>query len=592
MNIDSWSGTLYHIFHSLERSHSIEWFGKDIFAHVQRHHFIQNGKKTSFIPEQYAHIFGEILTKELKKNSIYDVIIARDYFFISHLKTKVPIFYIGDTTFDLFKDFLGVSSLLFARLADSIERKAILNADWIVYSSEWARTNAIEHYNAIQDKVKVIEFGANLPESSIPKQITIPDIACCNLLFIGKSWINKGGNKAYGAYLSLKNSGINCSFTIIGCNPINYVDTSDLQLNIIPFIDKSKEEERIKLDEILCKTHFFILPTVFDCYGIVFCEASVYGIPSLAADVGGVHQVIRNGQNGYLLPSDACSEKYAELIKDIFADSEKYQQLRLSSRKEFEERLNWNVWEMKMNNLLYKTFTLKKDAMETTKENPEFYIPTYIINLKDRSERKKHILTEFDGREEFDVTIVDACEHSIGAIGLWNSIVKIIHTAIDQDNDVIIICEDDHYFTEDYSKEYLIENILNAHKQGADILSGGIGGFGYAVPTAKNRYWVDWFWCTQFIVIYKKFFQKILNYDFKVDDTADGVISQLSNNIMTLYPFISKQKEFGYSDITQGNKDNPNLISQHFQRADSYLSAIHNVSKFYNYPNYFEKIDD
>lgn len=84
-------------------------------------------------------------------------------------------------------------------------------------------------------------------------------------------------------------------------------------------------------------------------------------------------------------------------------------------------------------------------------------------------------------------------------------------------------------------------------------------------------------------MVYKKFYQKILNYEFKENDTADGVISELSNNLMVLYPFISKQKEFGYSDITQGNKDDPCLITQHFTRTDAYLSAIHEVSNFYNY---------
>lgn len=133
-----------------------------------------------------------------------------------------------------------------------------------------------------------------------------------------------------------------------------------------------------------------------------------------------------------------------------------------------------------------------------------------------------------------------------------------------------------------------MENIIHAHEQGADILSGGIGGFGYAVPVDKNRYWIDWFWCTQFIVVYEKFFKTILDYNFKEDDTADGVISQLSNNLMTLYPFIQRQKEFGYSDITQGNRDNPNLITQHFERTDAYLSSIHHISTFYNYPDYFE----
>ena len=84
-------------------------------------------------------------------------------------------------------------------------------------------------------------------------------------------------------------------------------------------------------------------------------------------------------------------------------------------------------------------------------------------------------------------------------------------------------------------------------------------------------------------MVYKKFFRKILDYEFKDDDTADGVISKLSDNLMTLYPFVSRQKEFGYSDITQSNKDNPNLITQHFDRAEAHLSAIHKVSNFYNY---------
>ena len=238
-----------------------------------------------------------------------------------------------------------------------------------------------------------------------------------------------------------------------------------------------------------------------------------------------------------------------------------------------------------MNDLLELIITQKQDTMKSSAEQKDYYIPTYVINLKERKERKKHIIKEFEGKEEFHVTIVDACTHRIGAVGLWNSIVKVINMAIEQDDDAILICEDDHYFTEHYSKEYLFGNIFDAHEQGADVLSGGIGGFGYAVPIARNRYWVDWFWCTQFIVVYKKFFRKILDYEFKENDTADGVISQISNNTMTLYPFISEQKEFGYSDITQNNKDTPGLITQLFQRTDKYLSNIHQVSNFYNYRN-------
>lgn len=583
-NINSWSGTLYFIFNSLKKRHLLFWRGKDIIDKVKHYHYVQAGKKSRFFPEFYAETLCKSVSIIVSKKN-FDIIIARDYYFISHLKLNIPIVYIGDTTFDLFKKYLNISGTPFEFLAEKIETKAISHSDMIIYSSEWAKENAMKHYSAEENKIKVIEFGANLEEKRIPIKDSFPQMDICNLLFIGKNWHFKGGEKAYQTYLILKKKGLNCSLTIVGCNP-EHLNTEDPHLYIIPFINKSIEEEKSQMDEIFKHTHFFILPTLFDCFGIVFCEASAYGIPSLTTDIGGVNQAVKNGKNGYLFSQDADPLQYAQLIIQLWNDNKIYRKLRISSRQEFETRLNWVVWEKKINTF-FNELNKNYNKMKQCSQELEFYIPTYVVNLKERKDRKNHIINEFKGKNEFNVKFIEGCRHPIGAVGLWETIVKIVNMAINQDDDVILICEDDHYFTENYSKEYFFENILSAYEQGADILSGGIGGFGYAVPISRNRYWVNWFWCTQFIVIYKKFYQKILDYDFKENDTADGVISKLSNNIMTLYPFISQQREFGYSDITQGNKDNPHLITEHFEQSNTRLLAIHNVSTFYNYPDIF-----
>jgi glycosyltransferase involved in cell wall biosynthesis len=104
--------------------------------------------------------------------------------------------------------------------------------------------------------------------------------------------------------------------------------------------------------KILQEAHFLVLPTEFDAFGIVFCEASAYAVPSIAANVGGVSQPVREGKNGYLLMPDATAEDYAEKIKSVFADKENYLKLRMSSRQEFETRLNWEVWSEKVNKIL------------------------------------------------------------------------------------------------------------------------------------------------------------------------------------------------------------------------------------------------
>ena len=171
-------------------------------------------------------------------------------------------------------------------------------------------------------------------------------------------------------------------------------------------------------------------------------------------------------------------------------------------------------------------------------------IPTYIINLPERTDRLEHIKKQFAGRNEFDVQIVEACRNKVGNVGLWETIRKIVRLAIERDEDIIVICEDDHEFTSDYSKSFLIENIIGAHLQRAEMVLGGICGLAKALPIAHSRAWISYSHCTQFTIYYKPVFEKILNepYDHKV--IVDILLSHMVINKMVIFPFISVQKVF------------------------------------------------
>ncbi len=203
-------------------------------------------------------------------------------------------------------------------------------------------------------------------------------------------------------------------------------------------------------------------------------------------------------------------------------------------------------------------------------------LPTFIINLPSRTDRREHIIREFNYRKEFEVHFIDACIHPLGNIGLWQSICKIVKLAKEEGEDVILICEDDHIFTPDYDKTHFLNQVWVAGMMGTDLLSGGIGGFGDLVPVTNGLYWTDWLWCTQFIVIYKRAFSKILSADFKDTDVADEYLSHLLTNKLVILPFISVQKDFGYSDVTIANNEK-GKISRYFdktkERADAYLRS-------------------
>lgn len=59
------------------------------------------------------------------------------------------------------KDYLHLPKH-FAALADKLECTSIANASKVVYSSEWAAKSAIEHYGVDEEKIHVVEFGANI----------------------------------------------------------------------------------------------------------------------------------------------------------------------------------------------------------------------------------------------------------------------------------------------------------------------------------------------------------------------------------------------------------------------------------------------
>lgn len=209
-------------------------------------------------------------------------------------------------------------------------------------------------------------------------------------------------------------------------------------------------------------------------------------------------------------------------------------------------------------------------------------IPTYIINLKYNPKRLLHVLSQFEDKPEFDLHIIEEFEHKIGAVGLWESIKKAIKLAIHNEDDVIIFCEDDHEFTRNYTKEYLLQNIIEANDQGCAILLGGISSFGHAIPLTANRMWVNPFQSIQFIVLYKKIFEKILAYKFRKKDAADLVLAQMTSHKMVIYPFISRQKDFGNSDFTTIRNEGSGLLQNISQKTEERLQIIQNAYLKYN----------
>jgi len=314
----------------------------------------------------YGRIYARIFEKKLKGKD-YDFIFAqRSSVEICKLKTDIPIIYYTDTTFKLFynyyewfSNFMKIS----VKEGNIVEQLAINNSALTICSSQWAADSVIQHYHAKPENVFIIPFGPNVDELPGREMLyTEKDRIVCKMLFIGIEWERKGGEIAFETLKELKKRGIKSRLTICGCKPPEEFQDEDLV--VIPFLNKNDKAQSDLFNQLLFENHFFILPTRAECFGVVFCEASAFGLPSITTDTGGIGSAVENGKNGFRLSLEARGDKYADVISEIFSDYDnKYLPLIKSTRDFYETRLSWKSWASSLNTILenHKQLFYKSD---------------------------------------------------------------------------------------------------------------------------------------------------------------------------------------------------------------------------------------
>ncbi len=290
----------------------------------------------------YARKFGRLIRRE---NPRY-LFVPFGSPYMARLRTDVPIICNTDMTFKLMeRDYYPAWENLCpasVRQGNRVERWAMHRADRLIFPSEWVCRSAVEDYGADPAKARVVRWGASLTVTPTREEALARDNSGeCHLLMLGVAWGRKGGAIAFEAFEELLRRGVDCRLTVCGCVPPP--EFAHPRMEVIPFLNKNSEQDRVRFHELMLSTHFLVLPTRAECYGVVFCEASAYGIPSLATDTGGVSSAIEEGENGFLFPPEARGAAYADRIESVWRGGG-YAELVRSSRDRYERLLNWPAW--------------------------------------------------------------------------------------------------------------------------------------------------------------------------------------------------------------------------------------------------------
>lgn len=358
---NNFSGTVYYIHQALGRlpEVEVEVIGKQFHQSKgwtsRAYRSLSNGRFASlnWVRDQLFKQFLVMMERDLERLAPeLDIIVAPvSSEILASLKTPEalpPIIFVTDATPQFIRETYPqpVEDIAFEQ-----EREVLKLCEKVVYSSHFmanrARNEFSDVFSVHPKKIEVIPFGLNMdsmPTENTPRSLVAP----LELLFVGKDWRRKGGSIALDMLRSLSERGVDARLTIIGCEPDVKVPKS---VEVIPYINKNVPEQLHRYISILERTHFLVLPTRADCTPMVIAEANAYSIPAIVSDIGGIATLVDHGVNGYLMPSSAGGPAYADVAIALLNQPDQYPPLTRSSRRVYEERLNWDAWSQQISEL-------------------------------------------------------------------------------------------------------------------------------------------------------------------------------------------------------------------------------------------------
>lgn len=268
---------------------------------------------------------------------------------LSYLQTDLPVVLWTDCTFANLLNYYPKYCDLSARSirnGHAADRAMYARCDRALFASKWAVDSAIRDYGLSPDKAFVVPRGANVPgaSSSEEAQTLIESRARdrCILLFVGVDWVRKGGAIAAETARIMNKRGIPTELRVIGCRPQRPYLTTDF-ISYLGRISKSTLEGQKRFVKELSESHFMIMPSRAEAYGIAYLEAAAYGVPSLATRTGGTGYAVTGGVSGLLFEPEDNAEIYASEASRYFTDYALYKELACSAYADYASRSSWDT---------------------------------------------------------------------------------------------------------------------------------------------------------------------------------------------------------------------------------------------------------
>jgi glycosyltransferase involved in cell wall biosynthesis len=200
-----------------------------------------------------------------------------------------------------------------------------LNTPFITKSdlaADYLRKKGLNNVNAIGVGLSPTLL-VSAEDSVLQELKAIEDIKGLKLLYIGAIEPRRNALFLLDILKSLKDDGIEVTLVLIGkYKDVDYQSqfvTAIKEYNLKDAIFYIPRVEQKYLGYVYKNCDIFLLPTIYDIYGMVLLEAMYYGIPTLTTVNGGSNMMLKDGENGYVF-GNFNLKSWTDRIKKLATD--------------------------------------------------------------------------------------------------------------------------------------------------------------------------------------------------------------------------------------------------------------------------------
>jgi glycosyltransferase involved in cell wall biosynthesis len=219
----------------------------------------------------------------------------------------------------------------------SLVRRVYREAVYLLPWSEFAGNSLVKDYGIGEEKIHVVPPGINLSiwDGQSDHDYTMADPKNrAQILFVGGDFGRKGGNVLLR--VAQREEFKNCDFHFVtrnfrGSGGGNIFVHDDLEANSKPLVDLYRNAD------------VFVLPTRADVYSLASLEAMAMRVPVITTGVGGIGEIVVDGENGFIIHSHS-EDAIARPLAMLLSDPELRRRMGQSGRKRVESRFDLHAY--------------------------------------------------------------------------------------------------------------------------------------------------------------------------------------------------------------------------------------------------------